>query len=487
MDNEHGEIITMVRDDLKAFLIKAFEILNQGQTLRDNWHIDAICHKLELCYLGRTKRLIITLPPRHLKSFCSSIAFILWFLGKRPHAHIICASYSEDLAISFANERRKLMQTQWYKKVFPKVRVGKTKNTETETVITAGGRIFSTSVGGTLTGKGGNLIVIDDPIKTDETMSDAERNRVNHWFRNTVYTRLNDPKDDIIVIVMQRVHMDDLVGHVMDLDDWTVLDLPAIAQEDQKIEIDDGVFHHRKEGDILHPEQFGLEELEKRKEVLRSAGFSAQYLQRPVPPGGFIFLRKWFRSFDLDQVRNRVQHVWQSWDTASQVNDGNSYSVCLTFGLIEARVYLLHVYRDRLEYPALKAKVVKHAQHWDAERVLVEKASTGLSILQDIDGRVHFSPIPIRPQGDKVTRAEQASAIVEAGRVFLPNDAPWLADFLHEVLAFPGGKYNDQVDALSQFLWYLDHGPRPAVVTVRSIGDDRRMTYYDRMGGHFPF
>lgn len=487
MDNEHDEIATMVREDLKAFLIKVFEMLNPGQTFRDNWHIDAICHQLALCYLGRTRRLIITLPPRHLKSLCSSITFVLWFLGKRPHAHIICASYSEGLAVSFANERRTLMQTAWYKKVFPKAKISKTKNTETEIVITAGGRIVSTSVGGTLTGKGGNLIVIDDPIKADDAMSDVERKRVNDWFRNTVYTRLNDPKNDIIVIVMQRVHMNDLVGEVLELEEWEVLDLPAIAQEDQEIEIDDGVFHPRKEGDVLHPEHCDLAELEKRRIILGSTGFSAQYLQRPVPPGGVIYLRKWFRSFDPEQIRDRVEHIWQSWDTAGQVNEGNSYSVCLTFGVIEGRVYLLHVYRDRLEYPALRAKIIKHAQNWGAERVLIEKASTGLALLQDIIDRVHFSVIPFPVWGDKITRAEQASAVVEAGRVFLPEDAPWLADFLKEVLAFPGSKYDDQVDALSQFLWYLDHRPRPAVVTFRSIGDEHGMTYYDRMGGHFPF
>lgn len=179
--------------------------------------------------------------------------------------------------------------------------------------------------------------------------------------------------------------------------------------------------------------------------------------------------------------------IWQSWDTASQVNDWNCYSVCLTFGIIEGRVYLLHVYRDRLEYPALRAKIIKHAQNWGAERVLIEKASTGLALLQDIIAKVHFSVIPFPIRGDKITRAEQASAIVEAGRVFLPEDAPWLADFLKEVLAFPGSKYDDQVDALSQFLWYLDHRPQPPVVTFRSIGDEHGMTYYDRMGGHFPF
>lgn len=479
MGTDHDEIVAMVRDDLKSFLILVFEILNPGQTFKDNWHIDAICHQLALCFLGKTKRLIITLPPRHLKSLCSSIAFVTWVLGKRPHAHIVCASYSEDLAITFANERRKVMQSDRYKRAFPKVKIGKGKNTETETVFTQGGRIVSTSVGGTFTGKGGNFVIIDDPLKTGDAMSEAERKKVNDWFRNTVYTRHNDPKNDVFIIVMQRVHMDDLVGHMMDLDEWVVLDLPAIAQEDQEIEIDDGVFYHRKAGDVLHPDHCDLEELEKLKKVLGSTAFSAQYLQRPVPPGGIVFKKDWFQTYIVPVCESKIERVWQSWDTASQVGDGNSYSVCVTFGIQGSLLCVLDVTWGRWEYPDLKKKVVELAKKEGAERIIIEKASTGLSLLQDLMGKENLNLIPYPPKGDKLTRAEQVAAMVEAGRVYLPDDAPWLAEFLNQLLAFPGAKHDDMVDAFSQLLWYFDHHPRDAEVNFYPIGGRRRLVDYD--------
>lgn len=479
MENDHDEIIAMVREDLKAFLIKTFEVLNPGQAFKDSRHVDAICYQLALCYLGKTKRLIITLPPRHLKSLCSSIAFVCWLLGKRPHARIVCASYSEDLAITFANERRKLMQTAFYKKAFPGNRISKTKNTETETVNTKGGRIISASVGGTLTGKGGGFIVIDDPIKAGDAMSEAERKKVNDWFRNTVYSRLNDPMNDVIIIVMQRVHMDDLVGHVMDLDDWTVLDLPAIAQEDQEIDIDDGVVYVRKVGDVLHPEHCDLENLNKRREILGSAAFSAQYLQRPVPPGGIVFKKDWFQKYIYPTNLEQLDGIWQSWDTASQTGDGNSYSVCVTFGIKGSLLCVLDVTWGRWEYPDLKKKVVELAKKEGAERILIEKASTGLSLLQDLMGKENLNLIPYPPKGDKLTRAEQVAAMVEAGRVFLPDDAPWLAEFLNQLLAFPGAKHDDMVDAFSQLLWYFDHHQRDAEVNFYPIGGRRRLVDYD--------
>ncbi len=480
MENYHDEVLAIAREDFKAFLIKTFEILNPGHTFKDNWHIDAICHQLALCYLGRTKRLIITLPPRHLKSLCSSIAFVVWLLGKRPNAQIICASYSEDLAVNFANLRRKIMQTEWYKKVFKSVRISKTKNTETETVVTAGGRIVSTSVGGTLTGKGGNFVIIDDPIKAGDAMSEAERTKVNEWFRNTVYTRLNDPKNDVIIIVMQRMHMDDLVGHVIDLDDWTLLNLPATAQEDQDIEIDDGVFHHRKEGDILHPAHCDKDDLEKRREILGSACFSAQYLQSPVPPGGAIFRQEWFREYNCSPRDADFRSVWQSWDTASQTGESNSYSACVTFGVKEHLLCVLDVWRGRLEYPDLKKKVIGLAEKWEPERIVIEKASTGLSLLQDLSGTTPLNLIPFPPKGDKVTRAEQVAAMVEAGRIYLPADAPWLAMFLKELVEFPYAKNDDMVDAFCQMLWYFDHHPREPEINFYTIGGRRRLVDYSR-------
>ena len=480
----HQTLGALFRKDLKAFLFKVFETVTGGQILDDNWHLDAIVHALMACFRGETKRLIITLPPRHLKSICASVAFVTWVLGLDPTKRIICASYSDDLATSFSRDRRKILETDWYQNAFPQTRIGKTeKNTEHEVHTSLGGQCIATSLGGTMTGKGCDILLIDDPIKVGDAMSEAERNSGNEWFRNTAYTRLNDKENGVIIIVMQRVHVDDLVGHVLGLGGWTVLNLPAIAQEDQAIPIGDGMLHDRREGEVLHPARESYDSLMKTKEVLGSAQFAAQYLQTPVPAEGNTFKRIWILRYPFPIDRSRFTEIVQSWDTAAETSSGASYSVCTTWGILEANVYLLDVVRERLPYPDLKARVVRHAREWGANRVLIEKASSGLSLLQDLMGKVNINLIPISPRVDKLTRAEQVSAIIEAGRVYLPDEAPWLAEFEAEVFAFPGAKHTDQVDSMTQFLghWALVR-QREMVINVLSS----RSTYYDRMGGTFP-
>ncbi|MCG8509587.1 MAG: phage terminase large subunit [Rhodospirillales bacterium] len=486
MNDPHAAIDALLRNDLKAYLIKVFETVAGGRMLIDGWHLDAIVHQLNACYRGDVKRLIITLPPRHLKSICTSVAFPTWLLGQNPSIRIIGASYSDDLATGFSRDRRMVLQSDWYRRAFPKTRIGKKdKNTEREIHTSHGGRCIAASVEGTLTGKGGNFIIIDDPIKAGVAMSEAERNSVNNWYRNTVYTRLDDKNRDVIVIVMQRVHVDDLVGHVIDLDDWTVLNLPAIAQEDQEVPIGDGRIYDRREGDILHPERESYDTLMKAKEILGSGQFAAQYLQTPIPAAGNTFKRSWFRRYPNTKDVDEFAEITQSWDTAAELSSGASYSVCTTWGILEARTYLLHVARDRWLYPDLKAMVVSHARAWGARRVLIEQASSGISLLQDLRGKVTINFIPIKPKLDKQVRAEQSSAVIEAGRVFLPDEAEWLSEFEAEVFASPETKHSDQVDSMSQFLraWELG-GPR--IIEVRGSLLGGRSTYYDRMGGVFP-
>ncbi len=485
MTDDQKTIQALVREDLMAHTYKVFETTTGEGELKHNWHLDALTHHLTQCYLGNIRRLIITLPPRSLKSVCASVAFPTWFLGHDPTKKIICASYSEDLASGFARARRKVVEADWYKASFPKTRISKEKNTQHEMSTTRGGECIAASVGGTLTGKGGSLIIVDDPIKVDEIMSEAERNSVNSWYRHTLYTRLNNKASGCIIIVMQRVHMDDLVGHVLELDDWTVLNLPAIAPEDQDIQVGEGEFYHRKEGEVLHPEFSNFEQFMKDKILLGESQFSAQYLQSPMPLGGNIFKSVWFNRYPCRIDRFTFSSTVQSWDTASQTENGSNYSVCTTWGIIEARAYLLHVFRDRLNYPDLKAKVIRHARVWGADRVLIEKASSGIALLQDLCGTIEHNFIPIIPRLDKQARAEQVSAIIEAGRVYLPEHTDWLGEFENEILSFPESKYSDQVDSMTQFLldWNLG-GPR--VLHIRVTPDPLKSTYYDRMGGSFP-
>jgi len=325
----------------------------------------------------------------------------------------------------------------------------------------------------------------DDPCKADDATSEAERNRVNQWYRDTAYSRLNDKENDVIVIVMQRIHLDDLVGSVLGLDNWTVLDLPAIAtKEYEEIYTSEHTSIERFKGDILHPERESLETLNKIEAIIGSGNFAAQYQQSPIPPDGQVFRKSWIKRYDAAKDLDFSQTI-QSWDTALETSAGAAYSVCITVGIRETRAYIRDVYRERLSYPELRHQVVKRAKLFNANRVLIEKAASGHSLLQDLGNSSALNLIPITPKLDKETRAHQASAVIEAGRLFLPMEAPWVAPFETELLLFPGGKYKDQVDALTQFLLWWDHSGPPEL-RIRLTTFPRKPTYYDRMGGSFP-
>lgn len=203
----------ILRRDFASFVGKAATSLVQGD-LAWNWHLDAICHALEQVRLGKTRRLIINLPPRSLKSVIASVAFPAFVLGHQPSKRIICVSYAQDLATKHSNDFRALIGTGWYRRLFPQTRPSVRKNTEAEIQTTANGMRLATSIGGTLTGRGGSLIIIDDPIKPADALSTSTREACNKWYSNTLLSRLDNKVEGAVVIVMQRVHMDDLVGYV---------------------------------------------------------------------------------------------------------------------------------------------------------------------------------------------------------------------------------------------------------------------------------
>jgi len=234
-------VAAIVRSDLYSFIRSIFPIVSPGGAFAGNWHIEAIAYHLTLILQRHLKRLIITLPPRNLKSICASVAFPAFVLGHDPSRRIICVSYSEALARKHANDCRAVMRSSIYGRVFPNTRISPDKDTELEFATTCGGNRLATSVGGTLTGRGGNLIVIDDPMKPQDAYSVPERERVKQWYANTLLSRLDNKAEDGIIAVMQRLHVDDLIGHLLQEGGWYVLNLPAIAEDEESVEL----CHHR--------------------------------------------------------------------------------------------------------------------------------------------------------------------------------------------------------------------------------------------------
>ncbi|MEO6113655.1 MAG: phage terminase large subunit [Sphingomicrobium sp.] len=448
----------LLRQDFYSFLIKVFHTLNPGEPFLPNWHLKALCWYLEQVRLGHIRRLRIEVPPRSLKSVSASVAFPAFLLGHDPTRKIITASYSGDLAAKHSADCRTILQSAWYQRLYPATRLSVAKNQESNYETTARGYRYATSIGGTLTGRGGDLLIIDDPLKPEDAMSDARRDAANGWYSRTALSRLNNKSQNAIILVQQRLHMDDLAGHVDRLEEWTVLRLPAIGDEDVSIPIGPDQWYRRAAGEVLHSAREPLSVLEGLRRALGSVTFSAQYQQCPVPADGEVVRWGWFQRFaERPPLTQMVIH--QSWDTASKADEHHDYSVCTTWGEAGDRLYLLDVDRERRDFPALKRRIVELAREWRTRTILIEDKGAGTSLIQQLRSEHHGTPYPVAfmPKDDKVTRLHAQSARIEAGHVWLPERAAWLEDLRVELAAFPQARHDDQVDSISQFLtWFFD-------------------------------
>jgi predicted phage terminase large subunit-like protein len=285
-------------------------------------------------------------------------------------------------------------------------------------------------------------------IPSPRWLSQKSRAHVVDWYFNTLLSRLDDKQNGAIVLVMQRLHEEDLAGVLLrGSDEWTVLSLPAIAQQDEEIPIGNGQVHFRR-ADVLHPEREPREVLESLRAQLGPEIYSAQYQQRPVPPGGATIKRAWLRRYD--QLPQSGQ-VIQSWDVANKQGEENDYSVCSTWRFYDKRYYLIDLLRGRFDFPTLRTKVSQQAKLHKASQILIEDAGFGTALIQELK-TAHFSVVGVKPEYDKKIRMAIQSAKFANGQVFFPKEAPWLRDLEDELFAFPNGRHDDQVDSISQAL-----------------------------------
>ena len=303
------------------------------------------------------------------------------------------------------------------------------RSLEDEVTTTWRGFRKSTSLQGTLTGLGGSIFIIDDPLKPADAQSDFRRETANQWVSNTLISRLDNKATGAIIVVMQRVHLNDLTGYLAEIsDNWTILSLPAIAESDERIAIGDGEFHFRKAGEALHPAYEPLSTLEQLRTTLGPDIFAAQYQQRPVPLGGAMFKRDWFRYYD-DKPNPSKGYIIQSWDTAAKNGAQNDWSVCTTWQVIDHHYYLLDVTRARFEYPQLKATAIALARKYKPRTILIEDASTGMALAPELRNLHVGSAVELVPiEHDKKGRAYIVTAKFASGMVHFPRNAPWLKD-----------------------------------------------------------
>ena len=455
---KRSEFLALVRQDLYAFIHRCFQTLNPTTQFAPNWHYEVLVSTLEACRRGEIKRLIANQPPRSLKTLCISVAFPAWLLGHDPSAQIIVASYSEVLANKYALDCRTIMTSRWYQALFPRTRLSAERQALQEFMTTQKGFRLATSVGGTLTGRGADYLILDDPLKPDEAVSDVQRKSVNDWFDNTLYSRLNNKQTGRIILVMQRLHEDDLVGHVVGQEPWKILRFPAVAEEDESYVIKTPYGQRclgRRAGEALHPKREPLEVLKRIRETLGEYNFAGQYLQAPAPLGGGMVKAEWFKPYTSVDLPSKFELTFQSVDTANKPTELSNYSVITTWGAKGKNLFLLNVFRKRLGYPDLKRAVQDQFELFKPSVILIEDRASGTQLIQELIDEGLHAVKKYEPTMDKIMRMHAVTGMIENGFVYVPDSAPWLAEYLHELTTFPKSKYDDQVDSTSQALdWF---------------------------------
>jgi predicted phage terminase large subunit-like protein len=447
----------ILRRDFVAFSHRAFRALNGDAAYLGNWHVDVMAAKLEEVRNGRTRRLVINLPPRHLKSHMVSIAFVAYVLGHHAGRQIICASYAQDLADKLARDCRQLMLAPFYQAIF-ETRLSADRNAAAEFATTDGGFRLATSIGGVLTGRGADLIVIDDPLKAEEAYSDTRRNAVNEWFDTSLVSRLNDKEKGAIVIVMQRLHEDDLAGHVLETDGWDVLSFPAIAEDEARFTVTTPYGARtfaRAGGDILHAARESEATLARLRRQMGEAAFVAQYQQQPVPREGAMVKAHWFARYAPEELPAQFDMRVLSADTANKASELSDFSALTVWGVRERHFWLLSVLRRRMEFPELKRAIADMARQHACDVVLIEDRASGTQLIQELRAANIKGVTPAEPAGDKRMRLWAQTATMEQGLVHLPADAPWLEEYLRELTGFPNVRHDDQVDATTQVMAWV--------------------------------
>lgn len=481
MSNE--EIITqqfyaVLRQDLKTFVRKVFQEVSPQSQYLDNWHIDLICSELITMLRGENNRLIINIPPRYMKSIICSVALPAFILGHFPQESVICVSYADDLAKKLAADCRRVMESAWYKRTFPCTRLALNRKELMDFETTQGGGRYSTTVGGPLTGRGGNWIIIDDPIKPADANSDLIRNKVNEWYGNTLYSRLNDKKNGKILLIMQRTHEQDLTGFLLESKaGFKRISIPLLALQEEYWEYkkylgDKAFLYHamRQVGEPLHPAREGKEQIAQMKVAMGSMAFSCQCQQSPLAPDSNIVQWGGFKRYNKNVLLNPIHdenypeiiRLEFSFDLALKTGRENDYSVCICALRAPNQTFILDIKRWKLELPDLvktaqayidiQLQTCKVVNRYLGARLLIEDVGCGTGFYQAMKP-LRYRIDQIHPKEDKVTRLKNVTPLIERGVCLLPDKPEaWETDFKHEILGFPNATHDDQVDALSQML-----------------------------------
>jgi predicted phage terminase large subunit-like protein len=432
------------QDDFLAFVHTMWPGFINGR------HHALMAKKFEEIAEGKTKRLIINMPPRHTKSEFASFMLPAWFLGKFPGKKIIQCSNTAELAVGFGRKVRNLVDSEVYAKIFPNVALRSDSKAAGRWSTNANGEYFAIGVGGTVTGKGADLLIIDDPHSEQEaalaSSDPSVFDKVYEWYTSGPRQRLQPGGS--IVVVMTRWSKRDLTGKILqamtdrDGDEWEIIELPAILPSEKP----------------LWPEFWSYDELSKLRIELPLSKWSAQYQQNPTSEEGALIKREWWMEWEAENPPY-CQFVIQSWDTAFTKNERSDYSACTTWGVFykdenenDPNIILLDALKERMEFPELKARAFEYYQEWQPDAFIVEAKASGAPLIFELR-RMGIPVQEFTPTrgNDKISRLNSVSDLFASGKVWAPRKR-WAEEVIEEMAAFPNSDHDDLVDSSTQAL-----------------------------------
>jgi predicted phage terminase large subunit-like protein len=459
---------------LPEFIRQAWHVVEPATPYVHGWHLDAISDHLKAISVGHIRNLIINIPPRYMKSLSVCVFWPCWEWTDRPSLRWLFSSYSDRLAIRDSLKCRRLIDSPWYQERWGDVfHLAGDQNEKSRFENNKTGYRLATGVGGAATGEGGDRLIVDDPIKAKDADSDAIRATANTWWDETMSTRGNDPKTVAKVIIMQRLHDDDLTGHVLHKmrdggEHYEHLCLPAEYEPRVFVSGIGWSDPRAEDGTLLWPERFNAENIQALKKSLGSYGASGQLQQRPTPRGGGMIKRAWWKFYKV--APTAFDRIVDSWDMTFKDSKSSDFVSGQKWGKIGADAYLLARIHDRMDFPTAQQAVKNLAAippHAPAK--LIEDKANGTAIIASLQ-RIIPGLIPVEPEGSKQARASAVSPFIEAGNCYLPDPsiAPWIEEFIAECASFPLGAHDDDVDAMSQALSRLMLGRTNSAVGMFS-------------------
>lgn len=466
---------------LREYIAEAWHVVEPATAFVPNWHIDAIADHLAAVTNGEIRRLLINIPPRHAKSLLVSVFWPTWVWTFRAASRWLFASYAQSLSTRDSLKCRRIIESPWYQDHWrSSFRLTTDQNHKTRFENDRTGYRLATSVDGSATGEGGDVLVADDPHSVRKAESDADREAKLSWFDQVWSTRLNDQQTGASVVVMQRVHHQDISGHVLEQGGWTHLCLPTEFEAKRRcVTVPLGGAEEPwqdprvDEGELLSPKRFGPAEVADARVRLGGYGYAGQHQQRPTPRQGAIWERDWWRHWHDpkrcghhgERLRPVTGTLLLSWDCAFKDLNSSDYVVGQVWQKSGPDHYLLDQVRRQMSFTATLAAVRAQVSKWPAARAkLVEDKANGTAVIDTLRREIS-GLIAIEPEGGKIARAQAVAPCIEAGNVFLPcaDLAPWVHDFIEEAAAFPASANDDQVDAASQALHRMGHAPVAAL------------------------